>query len=182
MSWVSPHVPSYPRSLPQSMHRRLCQAVQLLPNRSWKCGTTPSFFQQAIRPLYDVCPSFLRTDAKECNIVFVSTRNRPVILYPTPSSPAHFFLCVCMKVVDFFKLPTNAALVLVDEVALDFGHIRLKGKGGSGGHNGLKSLQAHLKTPDYSRLRIGVGGETVRYWARSKEGMAGEGGGTHCHA
>ncbi|CAM9476163.1 unnamed protein product [Laminaria digitata] len=61
------------------------------------------------------------------------------------------------KVVDFFKLPTNAALVLVDEVALDFGHLRLKGKGGSGGHNGLKSLQAHLKTPDYSRLKIGVG-------------------------
>ena len=43
-------------------------------------------------------------------------------------------------------------------MALDFGHLRLKGKGGSGGHNGLKSLQAHLKTPDYSRLKIGVGG------------------------
>ncbi|CAM9296359.1 unnamed protein product [Ectocarpus sp. 13 AM-2016] len=61
------------------------------------------------------------------------------------------------KVMDFFKLPKNAALVLVDEVALDFGQLRLKGKGGAGGHNGLKSLQAHLKTPEYTRLRIGVG-------------------------
>lgn len=59
---------------------------------------------------------------------------------------------------DFFKLPMNAAIVLVDEVALDFGQLRLKGKGGAGGHNGLKSLQAHLKTPEYTRLRIGVGG------------------------
>eukprot|EP00903_Cladosiphon_okamuranus_P008664 g8304.t1 len=61
------------------------------------------------------------------------------------------------KVMDFFKLPTNAAIVLVDEVALDFGQLRLKAKGGAGGHNGLKSLQAHLKTPEYTRLRIGVG-------------------------
>ncbi|CAN0446700.1 unnamed protein product [Ascophyllum nodosum] len=63
------------------------------------------------------------------------------------------------KVVDFFKLPINAALILVDEVALDFGQLRLKEKGSPGGHNGLKSIQAHLKTPDYSRLRIGIGGE-----------------------
>ncbi|CAM9377102.1 unnamed protein product, partial [Ectocarpus sp. 4 AP-2014] len=61
------------------------------------------------------------------------------------------------KVMDFFKLPMNAAIILVDEVALDFGQLRLKGKGGAGGHNGLKSLQAHLKTPEYARLRIGVG-------------------------
>eukprot|EP00178_Gracilaria_changii_P014328 TRINITY_DN4043_c0_g2_i1.p1 TRINITY_DN4043_c0_g2~~TRINITY_DN4043_c0_g2_i1.p1 ORF type:complete len:374 (-),score=55.48 TRINITY_DN4043_c0_g2_i1:353-1354(-) len=61
------------------------------------------------------------------------------------------------KVMDFFKLPTNAAIVLVDEVALDFGQLRLKAKGSAGGHNGLKSVQAHFKTQEYSRLRIGVG-------------------------
>lgn len=63
------------------------------------------------------------------------------------------------KAVDFFKLPINAALVLVDEVALDFGKLRLKEKGSPGGHNGLKSIQAHLKTQDYNRLRIGIGGK-----------------------
>lgn len=63
------------------------------------------------------------------------------------------------QVMDFFKLPANAAIALVDEVALDFGQLRLKAKGGAGGHNGLKSLQSHLKTPEYTRLRIGVGGE-----------------------
>lgn len=59
---------------------------------------------------------------------------------------------------DFFKLPITAALVLVDEVALDFGQLKLKTKGSPGGHNGLKSIQAHLKTSDYTRLRIGIGG------------------------
>lgn len=93
---------------------------------------------------------------------------------PTPSLRYLYeYWCLCIKiseinaapnyttlqVIDFFKLPIGAALVLVDEVALDFGQLRLKGKGGAGGHNGLKSLQAHLKTPEYSRLRIGVGGK-----------------------
>lgn len=80
----------------------------------------------------------------------------PSLLSPVIPLPPH------PQVVDFFKLPTNAALALVDEVALDFGQLRLKGKGGAGGHNGLKSLQAHLKTPEYTRLRIGVGGENTK--------------------
>lgn len=72
---------------------------------------------------------------------------------------------------DFFKLPMNAALVLVDEVALDFGKLRLKEKGSPGGHNGLKSIQAHLKTQDYNRLRIGIGGKDCgeRYPERGEE-------------
>lgn len=76
---------------------------------------------------------------------------------------------------DFFKLPTNAALVLVDEIAIDFGQLRLKAKGSPGGHNGLKSMQAHLKTPEYTRLRIGVGGE-------EPAGSLVERGGSRCMA
>jgi PTH1 family peptidyl-tRNA hydrolase len=49
-------------------------------------------------------------------------------------------------------------LVVVDEVALDVGRIRLRPGGGAGGHNGLKSIQEALGTVDYPRLRIGVGG------------------------
>lgn len=75
---------------------------------------------------------------------------------------------------DFFKLPTNAAIVLVDEVALDFGQLRLKAKGSAGGHNGLKSVQAHFKTQEYSRLRIGVGGEGCQILPR--RGVGGRGG------
>ncbi|CAM9624361.1 unnamed protein product [Choristocarpus tenellus] len=63
------------------------------------------------------------------------------------------------KALDYFKLTADSILVLVDEVALEFGQLRLKAKGSAGGHNGLKSIQAHLKTPEYARLRVGVGGE-----------------------
>jgi peptidyl-tRNA hydrolase, PTH1 family len=62
-----------------------------------------------------------------------------------------------MQALDFFKLTPEHVLVLADDVALDYGTLKLKPKGGAGGHNGLKSMQSHLKTQDYARLRIGVG-------------------------
>jgi len=48
-------------------------------------------------------------------------------------------------------------LVVVDDVALPFGKFRLRGKGSPGGHNGLASIEDHLGTRDYPRLRIGIG-------------------------
>jgi peptidyl-tRNA hydrolase, PTH1 family len=47
-------------------------------------------------------------------------------------------------------------IVVVDDLALPFGSIRLRAKGSDGGHNGLKSVTACLKTPEYIRLRIGI--------------------------
>jgi PTH1 family peptidyl-tRNA hydrolase len=48
-------------------------------------------------------------------------------------------------------------LVVVDEVALEPGRARFRPGGSAGGHNGLKSVEAALGTPEYARLRIGVG-------------------------
>ena len=47
-------------------------------------------------------------------------------------------------------------IVVVDDLALPFGVIRLRPRGSSGGHNGLKSLIAHLRTEEFVRLRIGI--------------------------
>jgi PTH1 family peptidyl-tRNA hydrolase len=49
--------------------------------------------------------------------------------------------------------------VITDDIALPFGTLRLKGKGSDGGHNGLKDIQALLKTQEYARLRFGVGSD-----------------------
>lgn len=48
-------------------------------------------------------------------------------------------------------------LVVVDDATLDVGRVRMRASGSSGGHNGLKSIEAVLGTRDYARLRIGVG-------------------------
>ncbi|HSH45157.1 MAG TPA: aminoacyl-tRNA hydrolase [Longimicrobiales bacterium] len=52
---------------------------------------------------------------------------------------------------------TRDLMVVVDDVALDVGRVRLRPSGSAGGHNGLKSVEAALGTRDYPRLRIGVG-------------------------
>ena len=57
----------------------------------------------------------------------------------------------------FFKLDPEAVLVVHDEVDLDHGRLQVRMGGGLAGHNGLRSVAAHLKTPEFMRLRVGVG-------------------------
>jgi PTH1 family peptidyl-tRNA hydrolase len=60
------------------------------------------------------------------------------------------------------KIPISNLLIIVDDLALPFGVLRLKTKGGDAGHNGLKSIQNTLNTGNYSRLRFGIGNEFQR--------------------
>ena len=57
----------------------------------------------------------------------------------------------------FQKIAAADVLVVQDELDLKPGTARIKPGGGTGGHNGLKDIQAHLGTPDYWRLRLGIG-------------------------
>ncbi len=57
----------------------------------------------------------------------------------------------------FYKINPEQILVVHDEIDLPVGQIKLKWAGGHGGHNGLRDIHAHLGTPNYWRLRIGVG-------------------------
>jgi peptidyl-tRNA hydrolase, PTH1 family len=57
----------------------------------------------------------------------------------------------------FYKLPPEALLVLHDEVDLPLGRLQVRRGGGLAGHNGLRSVAAHLGSSDFARLRIGVG-------------------------
>lgn len=57
----------------------------------------------------------------------------------------------------FYRIAPDEVLVVHDDLDLPPGGIRLKQGGGNGGHNGLKDIQAHLSTPDFWRLRLGIG-------------------------
>ncbi len=87
-------------------------------------------------------------------------------------SPMQPFRCVLMQpttymnrsglavgeAVAFYKLdPSTDLLILVDDVALDVGTIRLRGSGSAGGQNGLADIERALGTNKYPRLRIGIG-------------------------
>lgn len=58
---------------------------------------------------------------------------------------------------NYFKIPLEKILVVLDDVALPFGKCRLRGWGSSGGHNGLKSVENCLLSNHYKRLRMGIG-------------------------
>jgi PTH1 family peptidyl-tRNA hydrolase len=57
---------------------------------------------------------------------------------------------------NFYRVPPAAILVIYDELDIPFGVIRLREKGGAGGHNGMRSLIQHLGN-DFPRLRLGIG-------------------------
>src|SRR5438552_7430134 len=57
----------------------------------------------------------------------------------------------------FYRVPIQRLLVIVDDADLPLGEIRLRPGGSSGGHHGLESIEQHLGTRDYARLRIGIG-------------------------
>ncbi|MGF1512776.1 MAG: aminoacyl-tRNA hydrolase [Elainellaceae cyanobacterium] len=59
--------------------------------------------------------------------------------------------------VDWFKLPPQSVFVIYDDMDLPVGRLRLRLSGSAGGHNGIKSLIAHLGTQDFPRLRVGIG-------------------------
>ena len=58
---------------------------------------------------------------------------------------------------DFYHVPMAHVLVLVDDADLPFGEIRLRPDGSSGGHHGLESIEQHLASRQFARLRIGIG-------------------------
>lgn len=57
------------------------------------------------------------------------------------------------------KIPAENLLVIIDDLALPFGTLRLRGKGSDGGHNGLKSIDFELQSNQYARLRFGIGND-----------------------
>lgn len=64
--------------------------------------------------------------------------------------------------VKFYQLPLTKLIVAVDDADLPLGEIRLRPSGSSGGHHGLESIEQHLGSREYARLRIGIGRKDSR--------------------
>jgi peptidyl-tRNA hydrolase, PTH1 family len=58
---------------------------------------------------------------------------------------------------DFFRISLQAVLVIHDDIDLDYGRLKIKEKGGHGGHNGIRSVINALGGSDFTRLRVGIG-------------------------
>ncbi|MBQ4283537.1 MAG: aminoacyl-tRNA hydrolase [Lachnospira sp.] len=61
------------------------------------------------------------------------------------------------EVMDYYKADIDELIVIFDDISLEPGKLRLRAKGSAGGHNGIKSLIAHLGTQDFKRVKFGVG-------------------------
>ena len=58
--------------------------------------------------------------------------------------------------VNFFKIDINDILIICDDLDTNVGTYRLRYKGSSGGHNGLKNIELHLSTMEYKRIKVGI--------------------------
>ena len=63
---------------------------------------------------------------------------------------------VISSFMNFYKVAPNDVIVIVDDLNLPCGKIRIKQKGSSGGHNGLKDIEKNIGTQDYARIKIGI--------------------------
>lgn len=79
------------------------------------------------------------------------------VLYLVPTTFMNESGSAVRAAVDYFGVDLARLLVVHDDIDLPFGRLRLQVNGGSGGHNGVRSLEKALATPEFSRLKLGVG-------------------------
>ncbi len=82
--------------------------------------------------------------------------NKEKIIILKPQQYINLSGDVISKYLRFYKIDIKDLLIICDDLDLDTGKIKLKYKGSSGGHNGLKNIEANLKTNVYNRIKIGI--------------------------
>lgn len=60
-------------------------------------------------------------------------------------------------IADYYKIPAEDIIIIYDDTTLDVGRMRIRKKGSAGGHNGIKSIIAHLGTTEFPRIKVGIG-------------------------
>lgn len=86
-----------------------------------------------------------------------SDLNGEKVIFLKPLSYMNLSGTVVKKYVDYFNIDINDLLVICDDLDLPVFSIKLKYKGGCGGHNGLRNIEENIGSSDYKRLKIGIG-------------------------
>lgn len=109
--------------------------------------------------------------AKKCNLSFDTKKfkaliatgfvNGEKVILMKPQTYMNLSGEAVGECVRFYDIDSDDILVLVDDLDLPVGKIRLRTKGSSGGQNGLKNIIAHLGTQEFKRVRIGIGNNKI---------------------
>jgi peptidyl-tRNA hydrolase, PTH1 family len=94
---------------------------------------------------------------KFCALVARTERDGQKVLLCEPQTFMNASGQAVGPMVKFYRLPLTGLLVAVDDADLPLGEIRLRPRGSSGGHHGLESIEQHLSSREFARLRIGIG-------------------------
>lgn len=100
---------------------------------------------------------FKNDRAKFSSLVAESNINGHRILFMKPTTFMNNSGEAVGEAARFYKIPPENVIVISDDISLPVGKIRIRRKGSHGGHNGLKSIESHLSSSLYPRIKIGVG-------------------------
>jgi len=78
------------------------------------------------------------------------------VIFLKPQSYMNLSGGVVRRFVDFYKIDVSDIFIISDDLDLNIGNFKLKDRGSSGGHNGLKDIEKNLGTQEYNRLKIGI--------------------------
>lgn len=96
------------------------------------------------------------------NALFIDTFiNNQKVIFVKPQNYINLSGNVMIKFVNFFDIKLEDILIINDDLDLPLGTIKLKEKGSSGGHNGLKNIEAQLKTSEYKRIKLGISNDKL---------------------
>ncbi len=82
--------------------------------------------------------------------------NGEKVIFLKPQNYINLSGDVISKYIKYFKIDIKDILVIHDDMDLEIGTFKIRYKGGSAGHNGLKNIEANLKTNEYKRIKIGI--------------------------
>ena len=89
-------------------------------------------------------------------------QNNGSIIFLKPNTYMNLSGDSIYKVIKYYKVEIEDIIVIYDDVSLDIGTLKIKSKGSSGGHNGIKDIIAKLKTEEFKRIKIGINNSNNR--------------------